>query len=47
MPTGMMQLGHSLAHLMHMDVFIWLLFAWASESACCCFLASAAVATVC
>ncbi|KAG6326738.1 hypothetical protein ID866_12350 [Astraeus odoratus] len=43
----MMQLSHSLAHLMHMDTFIRLPLTWASESACCCFLASAAAATVC
>ncbi|KAG6326979.1 hypothetical protein ID866_12109 [Astraeus odoratus] len=47
MPAGMMQLSLSLVHLMHMDVLTRLLLAWASESACCHFLASAAAATVC
>ncbi|KAG6328109.1 hypothetical protein ID866_10980 [Astraeus odoratus] len=47
MPAGMMQLSHSLAHLMHTDAFAQLPLTWASESACCHFLASAAVATVC
>ncbi|KAG6326283.1 hypothetical protein ID866_12807, partial [Astraeus odoratus] len=45
MHAGMMQLSHSFVHLMHMVVLAWLLLAWASESAHCCFLASAAVAT--
>ncbi|KAG6327457.1 hypothetical protein ID866_11634 [Astraeus odoratus] len=44
--TGMLQVSLSLMHLMHMDMFVWLLLAWASESACCHFLASAAVATL-
>ncbi|KAG6327740.1 hypothetical protein ID866_11350 [Astraeus odoratus] len=45
-PAGIMQDSLSLAHLMHTDVFIQLLLAWASESAHCHFLASAAAATV-
>ncbi|KAG6327105.1 hypothetical protein ID866_11983 [Astraeus odoratus] len=45
-PAGMLQVSLSLAHLMHTDAFVWLPLAWASESACCCFLASAAVATL-
>ncbi|KAG6330211.1 hypothetical protein ID866_8876 [Astraeus odoratus] len=47
MSAGMMQLSHSLVHLIHMDTFIQLLLAWASESAHCCFLTSAAVAICC
>ncbi|KAG6327299.1 hypothetical protein ID866_11789 [Astraeus odoratus] len=43
----MTQLSRSLVHLMHTDVFIRLPLAWASESARCHFLASAAAATVC
>ncbi|KAG6330986.1 hypothetical protein ID866_8103 [Astraeus odoratus] len=43
----MMQLSHSLVHLMHTDTFVQLLLAWASESACCCFLAFAAAAIPC
>ncbi|KAG6326057.1 hypothetical protein ID866_13032 [Astraeus odoratus] len=42
----MTQLSRSLMHLMHTDAFVRLLLAWASESACCRFLASAAAATV-
>ncbi|KAG6327521.1 hypothetical protein ID866_11569 [Astraeus odoratus] len=42
----MTQVSLSLAHLMHMDAFVWLLLAWTSESAHCHFLASAAVATL-
>ncbi|KAG6326478.1 hypothetical protein ID866_12610 [Astraeus odoratus] len=47
MPTGMTQLSLSRMHLMHTDTFAWLLLTWASESVCCHFLASAAVATNC
>ncbi|KAG6326710.1 hypothetical protein ID866_12379 [Astraeus odoratus] len=43
----MMQVSFNLAHLMHTDTFVHLLLTWTSESACCCFLASAAVATAC
>ncbi|KAG6330911.1 hypothetical protein ID866_8178 [Astraeus odoratus] len=43
----MMHIKPSLVHLMHADVFVQLLLTWASESACCHFLASAAVATLC
>ncbi|KAG6328419.1 hypothetical protein ID866_10669 [Astraeus odoratus] len=46
-PISMMHIKPNLAHLMHGDMFIQLLLAWASESAHCCFLASAAVATPC
>ncbi|KAG6329058.1 hypothetical protein ID866_10033 [Astraeus odoratus] len=42
----MTQVSLNLVHLMHMDVLIWLPLAWTSESACCCFLASAAAATL-
>ncbi|KAG6329567.1 hypothetical protein ID866_9523 [Astraeus odoratus] len=45
-PTGIMQVSLSLAHLMHMDMLVQLLLAWTSESACCHFLASAAAATL-
>ncbi|KAG6327318.1 hypothetical protein ID866_11769 [Astraeus odoratus] len=38
----MLQVSLSLTHLMHTDMFTWLLLTWTSESACCCFLASAA-----
>ncbi|KAG6327906.1 hypothetical protein ID866_11183 [Astraeus odoratus] len=37
----------NLEHLMHADAFVQLPLAWASESAQCHFLASAAAATVC
>ncbi|KAG6328411.1 hypothetical protein ID866_10679 [Astraeus odoratus] len=46
-PAGMLQVSLSLMHLMHMDVFVWLLLTWASESARCHFLASAAAAMPC
>ncbi|KAG6329394.1 hypothetical protein ID866_9694 [Astraeus odoratus] len=46
MPTGMTQLSFSHMHLMHTGTFAQLPLAWASESACCHFLASAAVATL-
>ncbi|KAG6327350.1 hypothetical protein ID866_11740 [Astraeus odoratus] len=46
-PAGIMQDSLSLVHLMHTDMFNWLLLACASDSVCCYFLASAAVATVC
>ncbi|KAG6328065.1 hypothetical protein ID866_11023 [Astraeus odoratus] len=42
-----MQLSLSLVHLMHADAFAQLLLTWASESAYCCFLASAAAAMPC
>ncbi|KAG6328483.1 hypothetical protein ID866_10606 [Astraeus odoratus] len=45
MPAGMMQLSLRLAHLIHTDMLTQLPFTWASESAHCHFLASAAVAT--
>ncbi|KAG6330541.1 hypothetical protein ID866_8545 [Astraeus odoratus] len=47
MPAGIMQIGLSLTHLMHTDMLAQLLLAWASESAHCHFLASAAAAIVC
>ncbi|KAG6328024.1 hypothetical protein ID866_11064 [Astraeus odoratus] len=47
MPAGMMQLSLSCMHLMHTDVLAQLPLAWASESAHCCFLASAAAAMPC
>ncbi|KAG6326512.1 hypothetical protein ID866_12576 [Astraeus odoratus] len=47
MPTGMLQVSLSLTHLMHTDAFTHLLLTWASESAHCCSLASAAAATPC
>ncbi|KAG6327257.1 hypothetical protein ID866_11831 [Astraeus odoratus] len=47
MPAGMMQVSFNLAHLMHADTLARLLLTWASESAHCRFLASAAAATVC
>ncbi|KAG6326662.1 hypothetical protein ID866_12428 [Astraeus odoratus] len=43
----MTQLSLSRMHLMHTDAFAQLPLAWASESVCCRFLASAAVATNC
>ncbi|KAG6328792.1 hypothetical protein ID866_10297, partial [Astraeus odoratus] len=43
-PAGMMQVSLSLMHLMHTDMLAWLLLTWASESAHCHFLASAAAA---
>ncbi|KAG6327823.1 hypothetical protein ID866_11268 [Astraeus odoratus] len=47
MPAGMTQLSCSLVHLMHTIMLAQLLLAWASESAHCHFLASAAAATPC
>ncbi|KAG6327356.1 hypothetical protein ID866_11733 [Astraeus odoratus] len=47
MPTGIMQLSLSLVHLTHADTFTWLPLTWASESAHCHFLASAAAAMPC
>ncbi|KAG6328216.1 hypothetical protein ID866_10873 [Astraeus odoratus] len=46
MPAGITQLSLSHMHLMHTGALTWLLLTWASESACCCFLASAAAATI-
>ncbi|KAG6326605.1 hypothetical protein ID866_12481 [Astraeus odoratus] len=46
-PVGMRHESPSLAHLMHADTFTQLPLAWASESAHCRFLASAAAATPC
>ncbi|KAG6327446.1 hypothetical protein ID866_11644 [Astraeus odoratus] len=46
-PVGMRHISPSLVHLTHMDMLAWLLLAWASESAHCHFLASAAAATSC
>ncbi|KAG6327208.1 hypothetical protein ID866_11882 [Astraeus odoratus] len=43
----MMQLSLSHAHLMHTGMLAWLPLTWASESGCCHFLASAAVAIPC
>ncbi|KAG6325827.1 hypothetical protein ID866_13262 [Astraeus odoratus] len=43
----MLQVSLSLTHLIHMDALAQLLLTWASESAHCCFLASAAAATLC
>ncbi|KAG6328760.1 hypothetical protein ID866_10328 [Astraeus odoratus] len=42
-----MHIKPSLVHLIHADVLAQLPLAWASKSACCCFLVSAAAATVC
>ncbi|KAG6327914.1 hypothetical protein ID866_11175 [Astraeus odoratus] len=41
----MMHVKPSLAHLIHADMLAWLLLTWASESAHCHFLASAAATT--
>ncbi|KAG6331530.1 hypothetical protein ID866_7557 [Astraeus odoratus] len=43
----MLQVSLSLTHLMHTDVLAQLLLTWASKSAYCHFLASAAAAMLC